>query len=446
MRIAGKLAASWVPLTTLFVLLGLLTMSPIRAQAQLGSNAVCGSSPPSGVTCPSSTIDASAFAGTGGGTDVCAKINAVLTSSSYPASGAVVDARGIAVGSANTCSMNPFASVTKNSVVLLPPGVTWLCTTCTWVIPNQSRIVGEGHSQTTIYAGTSGFSGSDSNHAMIEMCNTGLCYGVGIADLTVNGNGQMAGTTPIIGILNQNSQELSFVDHVTISNVTGTGLFLGDSGAGSGNARNSGPYSNLWINSGSSATSATSCIEIQTRTRGIHGVTCTAEAGTSGSAAGIHLDANSNTLEDIHLEGVVDGILVGDTASASSNVLLNITGGPSGGGTGPIKNVIHISAAKPVSDLSILGVYNEGVSNDTIQDDVTSTDLTDTTIGMYALGEALAGGGYSRFSTSPNVPAWFVSGSSPSGTCVNGSLFSNKGGSSGSTLWVCISGGWIDIK
>jgi hypothetical protein len=353
--------------------------------------------------------------------------------------------------------MNPWSGVTKASIVLLPRGTITLCTTCTWLLPNETKIFGTVRTQTTI-AAVSGFTGSDSNHAMIEMCST-LCFAVGIQDLRLDAGVQPAGNT-FNGIVNLNANELSYVDHVSMHFVAGTGLLVG-SGAG-----NSGPYSNLEISAGGTGctgcqpTASTACVQIiNAHTRGIHGITCTAN-GTPNAA--IYLDGNNNTIEDLHFEGFVDGILVGDQNPAAANVLLNVNGASGGSTSGSIQNVVHIcgshSTGSPcpttpnaVTDLSIIGAENYSMFNKTtILDDVTGTTLNNTSgdasVGIYILGKVV-GSGYSRFSTSPSVPTWGSGNATPGSSCTtNGSLYSNTAGSSGSTLYVCLSNLWANIK
>jgi hypothetical protein len=42
--------------------------------------------------------------------------------------------------------------------------------------------------------------------------------------------------------------------------------------------------------------------------------------------------------------------------------------------------------------------------------------------------------------------SWSSGSSAPSGSCTNGSLYSNIAGSSGSTLYACVSGAWTNVK
>ena len=42
--------------------------------------------------------------------------------------------------------------------------------------------------------------------------------------------------------------------------------------------------------------------------------------------------------------------------------------------------------------------------------------------------------------------SWTQGPAAPSGACTNGSLYSNTTGTSGSTFYVCVSGGWVDVR
>lgn len=439
MNIARKLAAHPMLLTTLLLTTIWVSASPMRAAAQQGENAVCNSAtPPTGIKCSGAFIDASILTGT----DICAQIFNALAL--LPTTGGVVDARGISSGL--TCTTDtPWVQATSTTVpadILLPVGTITIGTT--WVLPNHTRIIGVGTgsfntSGTVIKAGAS-FSGP-----MIEMGSSGVCTGtnhvcngVVVEHLMLNGASQQ-----ITGILNEYSEELSYVDHVNLYQILGTGLDI-ETSSGSYSAGNSGPYSNISFSTnggGVSGTGGTECVKILgARTRGIHGLTCIAD-GTP--AAAILIDADDNSIEDVHMEGFIDGILVGDSASAASNILFNITGSIGGGS---MTNVIHISNANTVADLSIVNVESEIIGTqhptNSIKDDVTSTTLTDTTVGVYALGETV-GGGVSRFTTSPNAVTWGVGSAAPAGTCLNGSIFSDTGATAAHALYVCQSSAWV---
>ncbi len=291
--------------------------------------------------------------------------------------------------------------------------------------------------------------------------------------------------------MNKNSGEGSYVSHVTFHFIEGTGLDIETSGA-----NDSGPYVDITPGGGGSScvtsgvcnnqSSTTTCIKIiNAQTRGIHGFTCTAgylNSSGAGPSAGIYLDGNSSTIEDGHFEGVKDGIVVGDQQSAAGNVILNITGASGGSSSGDIANIVHIcnpANASPtppcthftgsVTDLSLSAIQTYTGCCAAILDDETSTTLTangsgqpfyvGAGAGLYVLGKPISGG-YSRFntfwfplSTSTPVPTWGFANNTttaPSGSCPVGSIFSNGGGSSGSTLYVCVGGSggptWVNLK
>lgn len=439
MRTARKLLGSWIFFATIVFLLGWSSVLPTHVEAQQGDNAVCNSSsPPSGIKCSPAFIDASVITGSPNN-DLCGKIYAILSPMAYPAGGTVIDARGI-TGAALTCQsgFTPWNNGTtfqnKPSVILLPTGTINISTF--WVLPGRTRIKGMGVDGPN---GTQINPVSLSPGAIIQFGpGPSYTFGISVEDLTLNGNS----TTGLVGILNLYSQEQTYVSHVNFSGFTSTALQVGQSG--STLAQNSGPYENLYITGGLGP-----CAQIiGAGTRGIHGMTCSPAAGPQ--PVGLLLDSGGNTIEDVHFEAFEDGILVGSQANAASNVISNVSGSSTGAGS--MTNVIHISNANVVTDLSIMGV--RAISNGymqpaTIQDNVTGTTLTGATLGMYALGEVVAysGGGlpgYSRFTTDPGQPNWGVGNFTPSSTptCRTGSLFTNTGGSSHTTLYVCEAGVW----
>jgi hypothetical protein len=270
---------------------------------------------------------------------------------------------------------------------------------------------------------------------------TSACSGISVENLNLDGQGQA-----INGIVNAFSQDLSYVDHVSLYQILGTGLSV------SGNASHSGPYSNITFDTGAySGVSATTCASVNglSDTRGLHHWSCKSE--TNDATAGILLDSSNNTVEDVRLIGFYDGIRVGANSNAKSNVLLNVYGDTVGSGLTPI-NTVHIeSLGNTVTDLSIMGLGNAGGSGtDTLKDDLTSTQLSGTSdpyVAIYALGKS-ANGGYSRFTTSPNAATWGVGSSAPGTTsCSPGSLYSNTSGSP-KALYVCLgsTSQWSGVK
>jgi hypothetical protein len=143
-------------LQTRRALLGLLvvltvevSMLPVRAEAQgQGNNAVyknpttcCQGSP--------AFIDASVFAAKG---DFCAVLNYVLTPANgiVPSTGVVIDARGLSSSNTTmTCAASPWGSgssyLNVPSTILLPAtGANPIIIPGTWVLPNNTHLVGEG--------------------------------------------------------------------------------------------------------------------------------------------------------------------------------------------------------------------------------------------------------------------------------------------------------------
>jgi hypothetical protein len=455
--------------TTFIAILLIATPTRLRAQSA-GNNAVYNSS---GVTGSTAFIDASATTSmNGGATNLCAKINDAL--SIVPSPGTVIDARGV-TNLACPSGDTPWSYGTNKygppAVILLPAGTITISNT--WILPGKTRLIGEGSgasgtSLTTIQAcATSGcFTDPDTGSSngtttMIRMGTTtntipgfcsSNCFAIGIEDLVLDGQGQA-----INGITNVYSQELSYVNRVDLYRITGTGLQIGY-GTNQG-AQNSGPYSNIRFETGSSTLSAsTACAQIVAAgsTRGIHGLSCI--AGTAGTAtAAVYLDASSNSIEDVYVSGFSDGIRVGQNDAAQSNVILNINT-PVTGGAAKLVHLCNPAAgtcpgtSATVSDLSVMAASSGCTSSGcaTIVDDLTGTALTGISnayTGMYVLGEATAGG-YSRFTTSKTVPTWIVGSSSPSGSCNTGALYSNTSGTSGShnTFWACAGATWGDVK
>jgi hypothetical protein len=126
----------------------------------------------------------------------------------------------------------------------------------THLIGVGSNIPSTGFTPGTTLVAPSGFSGS----AMMSFCTT-PCTGIGVENLTLNGQGQA-----IDGIDNSNAQDLTYVDHVGLYRIVGTGLSV------SGNAKNSGPYTNITFDlGGASGSTSTHCASINglISTRGV---------------------------------------------------------------------------------------------------------------------------------------------------------------------------------
>ena len=359
------------------------------------------------------------------------------------------------------CTASPWAGITNPppTTILLPAtgsgtSATPIIISNTWVLPSNTHLIGEGDglSGTTIQANTPLFSVTTMlQFGSSTICPSSVCTGISVENLTLDGQAQA-----VDGIINQYAQNNSYVDHVRIYQILGTGLNISTTGA-----NNSGPYSNILFDTGGySGLSSTVCASINgvTSTQGIHGLTCHSE--TNDADAAVLLDSSNNSISDVRIMGFYDGIRVGANANAQSNVLLNIIGDTTTTSPNPII-VVHITnLGYTVSDLSIMGANNAGGNSGTItiKDDSFSppTQLMDTSVAMYALGEkdTTTAGAYSRFTTSPSVPTWGVGSKHPTGTgCTRGSIYSCTGGSSdcqSKALWDCTPSGtstmWSAVK
>jgi hypothetical protein len=493
MRIAMNSVVRWMIYATVAVVLGSLFVSPIRAAAQTAGNKAVYNS--SGVTASSAYIDAS---GVTQGSDICVTLANVLAGSLFnTGSGAVIDARGINPGTTQPCSVNPWGVIpsggwAKTATILLPSGTITISKT--WILPNFSRVFGEGPGVTKLAAAAAFSPDVDGVNAMMELgsaytsssCGSAYCFcgggttkpadcvSVGIRDLTLDAS-NYTGSSQIVGVENEASQELSFVDHVSFNNaptgaqsngMLGLNVFTNTSTALI-SSNNSGPYSNLIFTAGGNAGAGTQCAAITgvAGTRGIHGLSCNS-AVSSLLPAAITLDGNSTSIEDVFINGFADGILVGSKGPAEANVLSNIIGGSTVTDLVHIDNITSSSSSCPgpsggaenVCDLSILQATS--AAGTTISDQITGATLSNSTdpyVGMYVLGEQLgtsaASGQYSRFTTSPKYPTWGVGNSSPASssscnaTSANGSLYSNTSATSTTgTLFVCVSGSWVKAK
>jgi hypothetical protein len=435
-----------------------LFLLPTVADAQSqGQNGVYNSV--TAVVGSSAFTDASMFATTPPppNRNLCGVLNYILdpTHQLLPASGGVIDARGLpATGTSMTCTGTPWSGITNPppSTILLPAGT--IVIPATWTLPTGTHLIGVGESlgsgttiqATTAFASTAG--------PMIAFCSS-ACMGVSVERLSLDGLGGS-----IKAIMNQFAGEASFVDHVGLYQIRGTGLLV------QGSANNSGPYSNITFDTGGYAgTTGTVCAQILNvvngsvsgETRGIRGLYCRSE--TNDAPAAVLLDSSNNFLKDVTIVGFYDGIRVGSQGNAQSNVLMNIIGdtGPSGGAT-PVVTVHIPTSTNTVTDLSLMGIHNSGGANTfSIRDELTATYLSDLYVGVYALGKSPASGVYSRFTTSPSQSAvtWAVGQGAPTGNCGRGSLYSCTGTLSNCggqfALWACALSssnqlGWQGVK
>jgi len=287
-----------------------------NAQGSPGQDAVYNSI--SGIVGSSSFIDASTFGGIH--VDICAVLYGILSSASttYPSSGAVIDARGLpgTTGTKMTCAAgttpwnNGATFVNVPSTILLPATggttPTPIIISSPWILPSNTHLIGEGDgtsggstSGTTIQA-RSGFSGTMIQFGSSSpVCPTTGCSGISVENLTLDGQGPLGQT--VNGIANAYSQDGSYVDHVSLYQILGTGLAV------SGIASNSGPYSNLTFDTGgSSGLPGTVCASINGvgGTHGIHGLSCNSETNDANGA--VLLDSSNNSIEDVRIVGFYD--------------------------------------------------------------------------------------------------------------------------------------------
>jgi hypothetical protein len=136
--------ASWLPA---------VPIAAAQTQSFQGQDAVYNSSMQ--VTNSPSFIDASMFANAQN-PNICALLKSILTSTSYPATGAIIDARGLANSTpptsmtCTTANPSPWAGIAHllPSTILLPAtGATPIVIpsgSSGWILPNNTRLVGEG--------------------------------------------------------------------------------------------------------------------------------------------------------------------------------------------------------------------------------------------------------------------------------------------------------------
>lgn len=430
---------------TVAALIAFATLYSTAGWAQ-GQNVVYNGS---GTTTSSAYLDASAFSTS---SDICARINAALNA--VTVAGTVVDARGITSSLTCTGTHTPWVdtnTITIASTVLLPAATIVINTG--WTLPAGTRIIGEGGGSDTSSAVTTiQASSTFASTFMISMgsssttiCPANVCNGISVENLRLDGQSKS-----ITGVLNNYSQESSYVKHVTFYQINGTGLSVGPSSPG--NPVNSGPYSDLTCSFVSTAPASTTLCAVITgaSTRGIHGMTCTNSTATKPSTA-ISVSGSNDSIEDVQMQGFVNGVAIGPRSSTSGILAKNITGS-----SGMTTTVIISNSFTP-SDIAILGVNANGATN-TIQDLSTTTTLTSATdpiVATYMLGksESVSGTvtGHTRFTTSASVPSWVQGSVAPTGTCKIGSLYSYATAASGTdALYVCVPSGsttkWSGVK
>ena len=123
--------------------------------------------------------------------------------------------------------------------------------------PSYTHLIGQGDAITSLspLGTTIQVSGSfPASNPMIQFgSSSGCCTAISVENLTLDG----AAATGVSGIVNQYAGDLSYVDHVGLYRILGTGLSV------FGSANKSGPYSNITFDlGGNSGTNSTTCASI----------------------------------------------------------------------------------------------------------------------------------------------------------------------------------------
>jgi hypothetical protein len=379
----------------------------------------------------------------------------------------VIDARGVPVGSGFTCGTNPFPASGNNissAVVLLPAGIITI--TSPWVLPSNVQLVGMSSCVSCLVNGNTEIQASNSSNgfptgtAMIYMGDVPggannycsgtqpKCNGISIEHLQLDG----ASISGLVGIANNFSQELSYVDDVSLTNISGTGIEVLGTPGGNG-ANNSGPYSNIYFD----GTGICMSIYGTNNTRGVSGLNCI----VNSSNPGVLIDGSNNTVQNVSITGTTNGpgIWIGSAGPpAQSNLLVNIFGA--------VTKVVEISTAGSPTNITLAGVSAETMGTWLVVDNVTgSTKITasstsSTYLALYVLGEAVTANGslagYTRFTTNASSSsgttsgvAWFEGALAPlsTDTCVSGSLYTVSSTiTTGKTLYGCIGSAWYALS
>ena len=303
--------------------------------------------------------------------------NLATTLSSCPSLGCVVyDAVP------ETWNSNPFSS--------LPSGVTaevhllrgtWT-TNVSIVVPNKCQLLGSGRGDvnangTAIQAGSS----FPSSTAVIQFGSSAPSFGVRVQNMLIDCQNKSGA----IGVQNQNAQEQSGLDFVTIHNCPASELSISGSGA-----QNSGPYRNLEIYNDSSCTNcsaATVPVNVGTgisALRAIEDVTINDNGTATNPNVALEWDAgNGGQIQNLHVEYAGVGVQVGANGAVTGLSIANIECGPSP----TVPKCINISAANSVQAYTIQNVFT--ASGTLLTDNQYSGPFTsgsDSGLSLYAVG------------------------------------------------------------
>lgn len=130
----------------------------------------------------------------------------------------------------------------------------------------------------------------------------------------------------------------------------------------------------------------------------ISGVTVFADLTTPTIAAGVVLDWSGIVADSIHVEGCVDGVIVGSTQSAFGVTLRGVSGP---GGNASVTNLVRLGNTF-VQSVHISGL-TKGLATNTLVDDTFVVTYTNSYMGVYWVGDG-ASANRPRFSSAGARP------------------------------------------
>jgi hypothetical protein len=228
-----------------------------------------------------------------------------------------------------------------------------------------------------------------------------------IQDLNIDCSTDAAGGTSTIAnclpFWDQYGQERSQLKRIKISNFSSFGL-----GIYTSQSQNGGPFEDLQMSFGKSATSSTACIEVggngvggntglgPNPMRGIRGLTCVGyPQSPSLLGTGVDINERNVSLEDAHFEDMTYGVSIGQLAPASGVHLNNVTGGGASGVQ--TQNLVNIwstcavtssSCSFTTANIQLSNLYQPtGAGGPALTDQITSNTTSEVTLGFYELGD-----------------------------------------------------------
>jgi hypothetical protein len=268
---------------------------------------------------------------------------------------------------------------------------------------------------------------------LMAWATTQACSGTGCQNLTLNKQTfgsviqdvglDCSGISGCIPFWDQYGQERSQLKRLHIQGFSGIGV-----GIFSSNAQNGGPFEDIQM--GITASASSICVEVggvlaggTAPMRGINGLTCTGNTGTTGTG----VDINSNfSISHAHFENFATGVEIGKLAATSGVFVEDVTGGIAGVN---VPTLVDISSAftsggAQTSDVNVVDIFQPNSGNTTLSDNISGTSTTEAILPFYSLG---TGTGSGASSTRPVLTT---------SSTLNGSVHSLGflGSTSGSTL------------